>query len=235
MGVTTVAEYFWTAFDWKRYSSKTEELSITEHGAYFLLLKHYYQNGGPITANAERLLNVCRAFADGEKAAVMYVLSKFFHLEGDTYRHFTCDEELAKAAGTSEKRRVAGKKGAEKTNAKRSANAAANAEQLPTQSHKHKQEPIGGDYKQILQIAKAYPKLSHLNDETEIPYNVATAIIQDVEKDGFDRVLAGTVAYAKSLDDPKFALKPYEFYSEFQYRQYAKVEVPRKWKVVGNG
>jgi uncharacterized protein YdaU (DUF1376 family) len=127
----------WTSFYWDSYERKTADLSVTEHGAYFLLIKHYYCNGGPIQANASRLLTVCRAFADAERAAVMSVLDRFFVLEGDVYRHERCDEELAEAAQLSEKRSIAGKSGAEKKRQKRQqkppANATANAKQLLTQ------------------------------------------------------------------------------------------------------
>jgi uncharacterized protein YdaU (DUF1376 family) len=136
-------------------------------------------------------------------------------------------EQVVSSAQVSEKRAIAGRVGGLK---QKPSKCLANALHSDSDSDK----PIG-DVSQIVAVAKAYPKLSHLKDETEIPYATSTAIIQGVEKDGFDVVLQGTTAYAKSLDDPKFAVKPYEFFTEFQYRKYVTTAAPRKWKVVGNG
>ena len=46
---------------------------------------------------------ISRAYAPEEKAALEYVLDRFFHREGDVYAHHRCDEEIAKAAEKSEK------------------------------------------------------------------------------------------------------------------------------------
>jgi hypothetical protein len=74
----------------------------------------------------------------------------------------------------------------------------------------------------IFQIATSHPKLAHLRDDSEIPYSVVGVILEAIVKDGDEKVLAGTKAYAESLDDPKFASDPYKFFSQFAYR--------REWK-----
>jgi uncharacterized protein YdaU (DUF1376 family) len=132
-----VAEYFWTAVEWEAYDRKTAHLSLAQDGAYRRLLSHYYRTRKPLPANAEILLRVCRAFDDTEKAAVMLVVEEFFTLEDDGYHNRRADAELEKQAQVSEKRREAGKKGAEKTNGKRAANGSANERQMPTQSQLH--------------------------------------------------------------------------------------------------
>jgi uncharacterized protein YdaU (DUF1376 family) len=136
-----VAEYFWTAVEWEAYDRKTAHLSLAADGAYRRLLSHYYRTRKPLPANAEILLRVCRVFDDAEKAAVMLVVEEFFTLEDDGYHNRRADEELEKQAQVSEKRREAGKRGAEKTNGKRAANGSANERQLPTQLQSHI-EPI---------------------------------------------------------------------------------------------
>jgi uncharacterized protein YdaU (DUF1376 family) len=132
-----VAEFFWTAVEWEAYDRKTAHLSLAQDGAYRRLLSHYYRTRKPLPANAEILLRVCRAFDDSEKAAVLLVVGEFFTLEADGYHNRRADEELAKQAQVSEKRREAGKKGAESTNSKRAANGSANERQMPTQLQSH--------------------------------------------------------------------------------------------------
>ena len=131
---------FWYAWDSGSYAKKTAHLSMIQHGAYRLLLDHYYNNGGPIVANAEQLLRVCRAFASAEREAIDVVLAEFFELRDGRYHHSRCDEEIAKRTNLRKIRAEAGAKGG----ASARANARANAKQLPTQlqlqSHIHIQE-----------------------------------------------------------------------------------------------
>jgi hypothetical protein len=70
----------------------------------------------------------------------------------------------------------------------------------------------------VFEIAKLHPKLTHLNNETEIPHIVADRIIEGIGIDGKEILLSGTASYAASIDDPKFAVKPEEFFGRFMYR-----------------
>lgn len=120
---------FWYAWDVGSYAKKTAHLTMIQHGAYRLLLDHYYNNGGPIVANAEQLLRVCRAFAPAEREAIDVVLAEFFELRDGRYHNRRCDEEIAKRTNLRKIRAEAGAKGG----ASARANAQANAKQLPTQ------------------------------------------------------------------------------------------------------
>lgn len=100
--------YAWFPGD---YASKTATLTLVEHGAYRVLLDHYYQMGGKVVANATDLLRVCRAFAEAEQAAVAKVLAEFFEERDGYYHHERADAELAKRALLREKRAQAGSKG----------------------------------------------------------------------------------------------------------------------------
>lgn len=100
--------YAWFPGD---YASKTATLTLVEHGAYRVLLDHYYQMGGSVVANATDLLRVCRAFAEAEQAAVAKVLAQFFVERDGYYHHERADAELAKRALLREKRAEAGSKG----------------------------------------------------------------------------------------------------------------------------
>nr|DAH48520.1 MAG TPA: Protein of unknown function (DUF1376) [Caudoviricetes sp.] len=84
--------------DW---DSSTRLLSPLEKGVYIDLLMLYYSVERPLMrSECER---ISRAYAPEEKAALEYVLDRFFHLEGEVYSHRRCDEEIAKAAEKSEK------------------------------------------------------------------------------------------------------------------------------------
>jgi uncharacterized protein YdaU (DUF1376 family) len=119
----------WTPFYWRDYIGDTGHLSLMEHGAYLLLMAHYYMTGEPLPANAEQLHRICRAFADAERHACQSVLDQFFVLEGDVYRNARADEEIEKARKISEVRANA----ARSRHSANHANAYANAEQMHTQ------------------------------------------------------------------------------------------------------
>ncbi|MGH9493534.1 MAG: YdaU family protein [Candidatus Sulfotelmatobacter sp.] len=84
------------------YLRDTAHLLLTEHGAYGLLLDHYYSTEGPLPASRDALYRICRAFTDAERAAVDSVLAQFFTLQSEGYRNARADRELKKRA---EKRR----------------------------------------------------------------------------------------------------------------------------------
>ena len=84
--------------DW---DSSTRLLSPLEKGIYIDLLMLYYSVERPLMrSECER---ISRAYAPEEKAALEYVLDRFFHREGDVYAHHRCDEEIAKASEKSAK------------------------------------------------------------------------------------------------------------------------------------
>lgn len=89
------------------YKRKTSHLSMTEHGAYAMLMDHYYSTGKPLPTNVNVLKRVCSAFEDNEVAAMNAVLGEFFFLADAEYHHERADEELLKRSKLSEKRRDA--------------------------------------------------------------------------------------------------------------------------------
>lgn len=134
---------YWYAFNTGDYAKKTATLSMIEHGAYRLLLDHYYNVGPGMEANATGLLRVCRAFAADEQAAVQSILDKFFELRDGKYYNSRADEELEKRSKLRKTRAEAGAKGGAKAKAKRAAKAVANGKQLPPQSQSHLSSPSG--------------------------------------------------------------------------------------------
>jgi uncharacterized protein YdaU (DUF1376 family) len=95
------------------YARDTAHLSLAEHGAYNVLLDHYYATG-PLPDDMNMLMRICRAFDDHEKEAVKSVASKFFPLNGDGLRrNKRADEEIKRRESISNVRAVAGAKGAQ--------------------------------------------------------------------------------------------------------------------------
>jgi uncharacterized protein YdaU (DUF1376 family) len=135
----------WSAFYWRDYIGDTGHLSLEQHGAYLLLMAPYYMTGRPLPAHASVLHRVCRCTTDADRSAVDQVLTEFFTLDRDVYRHGRIDRELAKAVDISEKRRAAANAKHHKAGA---ANAYANAVQVHTQPQPQPQQekkPSGAD------------------------------------------------------------------------------------------
>jgi uncharacterized protein YdaU (DUF1376 family) len=106
------------------YLADTGHLSMAEHGAYVLLIMHYWQNGG-LPSDETKLARICRA-TPKEWAAVRDTVAALF---GESWTHKRIDAEIAKASDTISKRSAAGKAGASARYGKRNANGMANAEQ----------------------------------------------------------------------------------------------------------
>jgi len=89
------------------YLGDTTELSAAEHGAYLLLLMHYWLKKGEIGDDIERLSRVCKA----DEKTCSFILGYYFTHENGNYKNKRADEEMENA----EKRRIAssenGKKG----------------------------------------------------------------------------------------------------------------------------
>jgi uncharacterized protein YdaU (DUF1376 family) len=78
------------------YARDAGHLTMLEHGAYTLLLDNYYVSEKGIPDN-EDLCKLMRAKTEEEKAALNYVLSKFFVLKKGCWVNNRVEEELRKA------------------------------------------------------------------------------------------------------------------------------------------
>lgn len=87
------------------YAQKTRHLSLMEHGAYALLMDHYYSTEKPLPANIVQLHRICIAFAPEEQEALQTILNEFFILKEDGYHNSRINEEISKKKDISEKRR----------------------------------------------------------------------------------------------------------------------------------
>lgn len=78
------------------YQQKTKHLSMLEHGAYRLLLDHYYATRTPLPNDPAKLYRICGARSPAERKAVLYVSSTFFTEDETLLRNERCDSELVK-------------------------------------------------------------------------------------------------------------------------------------------
>jgi len=85
------------------YMRDTMDLTGPEHGAYLLLLMHYWQKRGEIGCDVKRLSIVVKSDID----AVKYVLDNYFILENGNYKNKRADREMLKANVRSEAGRTA--------------------------------------------------------------------------------------------------------------------------------
>lgn len=88
----------WMPFYVSDYLADTGHLTTAEHGAYMLLIMHYWSNGG-LPDDERKLARICRMSPD-EWRDVRETLSDFFH---DGWRHKRIDAEFSRATEKSEK------------------------------------------------------------------------------------------------------------------------------------
>jgi uncharacterized protein YdaU (DUF1376 family) len=82
------------------YLGDTSHLSQAHHGAYFLLMMHYWQKG-MLQASLKHCYAVARAHAPEEQEAVDDVLREFFTLDTESYHHARIDRELSRITKVS--------------------------------------------------------------------------------------------------------------------------------------
>lgn len=94
------------------YQRDTGDLSLAQHGAYTVLLDHYYSVRKPLPASMEKLYRLCRATTKIEQDAVETVVEEFFPVRDDGLRHnWRADQELEKWEEVAEASRENGKLG----------------------------------------------------------------------------------------------------------------------------
>lgn len=69
------------------YGKDTRNLSVTEHGAYRLLLDYNYATERPIPTDSKELYRIVGAQTPAERKAVDKVAERFFPVNGDGRRH----------------------------------------------------------------------------------------------------------------------------------------------------
>lgn len=96
----------WMPFYVRDYLAETCHLSTLEHGAYMLLIMHYWQKGG--LPNDERILAKIARLSDRQWATVKIGIRGFFDAD---WRHADTEASIAKAETKSSARSEAGYRG----------------------------------------------------------------------------------------------------------------------------
>ena len=79
------------------YIRDTQELTAEEHGAYFLLLMHYWQKDGKIGKDINRLSMVSKTTEE----TTSYLLENYFNLNNGNYKNKRADIEMKAAEARS--------------------------------------------------------------------------------------------------------------------------------------
>ena len=104
-----MSENPWYSFYVGDYDRKTSHLSMLEHGAYRLLLDHYYAMREPLPADLKVLYRICRAFTPSERKSVVKILSIYFTKHDAHYHNKKCDSEINKLLKYSNRQSAAAK------------------------------------------------------------------------------------------------------------------------------
>lgn len=129
------------------YQRDTAHLSITEHGAYMLMLQHYYATEKPLPSG-KALHRMLRAQDKAERDAIDAVAAQFWTLTGDGLVNARADREIKKAGTQAETNRQIAVAREEARKAKRaqheqSTNRATNVEPNHSQTPDTREEPSG--------------------------------------------------------------------------------------------
>lgn len=94
------------------YLADTLHLSTREHGAYLLLIMHYWQSGKPLPDDDARLARILRMTIH-EWESIRPVLEPFFDVHSGCWHHGRIQKELSHMAARSEVQRLKGIKSGE--------------------------------------------------------------------------------------------------------------------------
>lgn len=119
----------WMPFYVGDYLAKTTHLTTEQHGAYLLLLLHYWANGS-LPKDENQLMAIAK-LEPSKWYSNRMAIANFFDKD---WRNKRMEDELVRARNLSEKRALAGLKGAWK----RHGGPRDNVWQMPTQPQPHK-------------------------------------------------------------------------------------------------
>ncbi len=99
---------------YRRYSGDylrdTARLTLTEHGAYTLMLDYYYSDEQPLPVDRDEIYLLVRAMRTADQRAVDKVLSLYFELREDGYHQKRVDAEIAASKSARDNGKLGGRK-----------------------------------------------------------------------------------------------------------------------------
>ena len=200
------------------YLGDTCHLTQGQHGAYMLLLMHYWQRG-PIPCDPIQCYCIARAMDEQSRCNVDSVLYQFFTKGDNCYRNHRLDTELEKAKISYERRVTAANARWKKVSAPAENGNGIHALQMQSTSMHCDSDSNDLDLeKEVLEIAKLYPKIAdplHLSREH-------AGLIMDAVARHNGKVLEGTRIFRSCFDNwaserREFAPGVRSFFEESQY------------------
>jgi len=93
----------WMPIYWGDYLRDTGHLSTTEHGAYLMLIAHYWVTGRPLPDDDRRLARIAK-MGTKKWRGIRPTIADFFTISGGCWKHKRIETEMLKIAETNEKR-----------------------------------------------------------------------------------------------------------------------------------
>lgn len=93
----------WMPMYWGDYAKDTAELSALEHGAYLMLIAHYWCKACPLPMDDSKLARIAKC-TPAEWAKIKPSVLAFFEAGESVYRHKRVEHELASAKLRYERR-----------------------------------------------------------------------------------------------------------------------------------
>ena len=153
---------------WKRwigdYQRDTGHLSLTEHGAYTLLLDVHYATERPLPSDRMAIYRLLRAIGKDEQTAIDSVLSQFWKETEDGWVNDRAADEIEKSHSASDAARNAAKK---RWHSER--NAERNADAVRTQSDTDAERNADAVRNGCIQGAGGNASHSHSHSQTPKP------------------------------------------------------------------
>lgn len=158
------------------YLADTGHLSTVEHGAYILLIMHYWQNGGLPLEDA-KLARICR-LSPKEWASIRDTIADLF---AEGWRHKRVEEELSTAVDVIGKKSAAGRAGGLASAARRRQQANS---KRPTTVGENANDRSTSATANVNTSPKQTPTSPLRSEVNSVPNGTAPA---DLEKQLFDR------------------------------------------------
>lgn len=93
----------WMPMYWGDYTKDTADLSALEHGAYLMLIAHYWCKASPLPMDDGKLARIAKC-TPSEWSKIKTTVLGFFEAGESVYRHKRVDHELSQAKSKYERR-----------------------------------------------------------------------------------------------------------------------------------
>ena len=101
----------WMPLFWGDYRKDTADLGAAQHGAYLLLIGHYWTTGKPLPDDDAKLWRIAAADSRGHWLKLRAVLAPFFDVAGGVWHHARIEYELDRARRFIDRQSENGKRG----------------------------------------------------------------------------------------------------------------------------